>query len=314
MLPALPPLRAPRVSEIAETSAKRPPPGEAPRDRLRAFGVVRQWLGTNGEDSGTRARRTFLYSLAIAAATVGVVNTINVITDQHESQSHSLAGPLIAEAGSWFTLLLFFWLPWVAWRFAPPQVRPRWKLLIHIPTALAFSLGHVGGFVLIRELVYRLAGAQYNFGAFVPQFLYEFRKDSLGYALFFSCFTLIDHLLRQQALIAEPARARTFDIRDGAKLTRVRLDDIFAITSAGNYVEFVLRDGKRLLMRSPLSALETELGPRGFVRTHRSWLVNAEQVTALTPEGSGDYTVELQSLTVPLSRRFPEALAKLRHE
>ena len=57
----------------------------------------------------------------------------------------------------------------------------------------------------------------------------------------------------------------------------MRLDEVLAIVSAGNYVEFVLRDGRRLLMRSSLSALEGELGPRGFLRTHRSWLVNAEQ-------------------------------------
>jgi DNA-binding LytR/AlgR family response regulator len=65
-------------------------------------------------------------------------------------------------------------------------------------------------------------------------------------------------------------------------------------------------------MRSPLSALENELGARGFVRTHRSWLVNAGQMTALKPEGSGDYTVELGGFTAPLSRRFPEALVRLR--
>jgi DNA-binding LytR/AlgR family response regulator len=35
-------------------------------------------------------------------------------------------------------------------------------------------------------------------------------------------------------------------------------------------------------------------------------------VTAITPEGSGDYAVALENLTVPLSRRFPEALAELR--
>jgi len=89
-------------------------------------------------------------------------------------------------------------------------------------------------------------------------------------------------------------------------------DQVLAIASAGNYVEFVLRDGRKLLMRSPLSALENELSPRGFLRTHRSWLVNAGQVTALKPEGSGDYTVELGSLAAPLSRRFPAALARLR--
>ena len=103
-----------------------------------------------------------------------------------------------------------------------------------------------------------------------------------------------------------------FTIRDGARIVRVKMSDILAVSSAGNYVEFVLRDGRRPLMRTPLSAIETELSPRGFVRVHRSWLVNAAQMTGLTPQGSGDYTVELGDLTVPLSRRFPQALAKLR--
>jgi hypothetical protein len=300
------------VSATSETSARPSQPREADRDGLRATGAVRQWLGMSGDESGTRSRQTFLYSMGIAAATVGVVNAVNVITEQHES--HSLAGPLVGEASSWLTFMLFLWIPWLAWRFAPPRIRPRWKLLVHIPAALAFSLAHVGGFVLIRKFIAWLAGTHYVFGPFGAQLLYESRKDVLGYALFVAGFTLIDHLLRQQILAVEPERAPTFDIRDGAKLTRVKFDEILAITSAGNYVEFVLRDGRRLLMRSPLSALETELATQGFLRTHRSWLVNAEQVTALKPEGSGDYAIELQSLTVPLSRRFPEALAKLRGE
>ena len=141
---------------------------------------------------------------------------------------------------------------------------------------------------------------------------YELRKDALGYCLFQAGFTLIEHLLRQQQLIEMPGQTLTFDIRDGARLTRVMLADILAVTSAGNYVEFVLADQRRLLMRSPLSAVEDDLSPRGFVRTHRSWLVNEAAVTGLEPEGSGDYGVLLGSLTAPLSRRFPAALAQLR--
>jgi hypothetical protein len=302
------------LSETVETSAKRPRPGEAPRDRLLLRGAVRQWLGTSGDESGTRAWRIFRYSLGCAAAVVGVVNVINIISIRHDVPEAGLLGPVIWEGSSWITLMLFFWIPWLGWRLAPPNVHPRWKLLLHIPVAFAYSLAHVGGFVLLRKLAYLIAGAHYQFGAFGPHFFYEFGKDVLGYALFVSGFTLVDHLLRQQALIDAPALVRTFDIRDGAKLTRVRLEEILAIASAGNYVEFVMRDGRRLLMRSPLSALELELAARGFVRTHRSWLVNAEKVTALKPEGSGDYAVELQTLTVPLSRRFPDALAKLRRD
>lgn len=260
-------------------------------------------LGTNGT-----LRRTFLYSFACAAVIVAVVNALNVITD---IPGAGVTGPLIWEGSSWISLMIFFWVPWIAWRIAPPT-KPSFKWLVHIPALFIFSLGHVGGFIVLRRLVYALAGEHYDFGSFVPHYFYEASKDTLGYVLFQAGFSLIERLLRQQQLIDTPGQTLTFDIRDGAKLNRVRLDEVLAVASAGNYVEFVLRDGRKLLMRSPLSALETELSPRGFLRTHRSWLVNAAQMTALKPEGSGDYTVELGKVEAPLSRRFPEALAKLR--
>jgi hypothetical protein len=280
----------------------------------RVINDVVQWLGMSGDGSGMNGgpKRAFFYSLGIAAAVVGTVNAINVLSIQGMRSDRSLFAPLTEEGSSWLTFMLFFWIVWLGWRLAPPRVSPRWKLLIHIPMAFAFSVAHVGGFLLLRTLVYRLAGASYDYGPLLPRFLYEFRKDAFGYALFLAGITLVDHLLRQQALIGPPALPATFDIRDGASFSRVKLDEILAVASAGNYVEFIIQDGRRLLMRSALSAIESELAPRGFLRTHRSWLVNAKQVTAIKPEGSGDYAVELENLTVPLSRRFPETLAKLR--
>jgi DNA-binding LytR/AlgR family response regulator len=264
-------------------------------------------LGTNGT-----LRRTFFYGFATAAAMVAAVNAINIITIAHEHPEIGLAGPLVWEGSSWVSLMLFFWIPWIGFRLAPPFVRPRWRLLMHIPVMLIYSLCHVAGFVALRKLAYWLADDTYVYGAFVAQFLYELRKDVLGYVLFIAGFALIEHLLRQQQLIETPGQTLTFDIRDGQRLIRVSLSDILAVTSAGNYVEFVLVDGRRPMMRSPLSALEEELGPRGFVRTHRSWMVNAARMTRLEPEGSGDYSVELEDLKVPLSRRYPQALARLR--
>lgn len=297
-----------------ETSPKPLAPLEVRRDQPRAIGDIRQWLGISGDVLGTsgRLKRTFFYSFTSTAVLVGVINLLNVISVRRDTPEIGVLPPVIWEGSSWVTLLCFFWIPWIAWRFAPPVVRPRVKLLAHIPADLAFSLGHVLGFIGLRKLVYWLLGAHYSFGSFLTYFPYELAKDSLGYTVFVAGFTLFDHLLRQQTLIETPGQTLTFDIRDGAKLTRVRLDELLAIASAGNYVEFVLRDGRRLLMRSPLTALETELSPRGFLRTHRSWLVNAKHVTALKPEGSGDYSVELGELSVPLSRRFPDALARLK--
>ena len=83
--------------------------------------------------------------------------------------------------------------------------------------------------------------AAYYVGISGENFLYELRKDALAYGMFVAGIALVEHLLRQQQLIQTPGQTLTFDIRDGAKLTRVRLSDILAVTSAGNYVEFALQ-------------------------------------------------------------------------
>ncbi|HEY4942263.1 MAG TPA: LytTR family DNA-binding domain-containing protein [Rhizomicrobium sp.] len=256
--------------------------------------------------------RNFLYSLALAAVVVGTVNIVDVMTIHHEHPEYPLAAPIIWEGSSWLTWLASMGIAWAAFRLAPPRGKPRWRLLaVHPAGAALFSLAHVTGFVLLRKLVYGLAGAVYDFGPFWPHFAYEFGKDAFGYGLMIGGFALNEHLLALSGRAA-PGKPSLYTIRDGARITRVAMVDILAVASAGNYVEFVLRDGRRPLMRTPLSALEAELGSQGFVRVHRSWLVNAMQMTGLKPEGSGDYTVELGELSVPLSRRFPEALAKLR--
>ena len=287
-------------------------PAKVPGEDQRRIGDVWQWLGISGASSGTggTSRRTFWYAYAATAVFAGVVNVLNILTIRHDRPDLGVLEPAIWEGSSWLSLLVFFWIAWVFWRLAPLQARPRWRLLLHIPGALLYALAHVGGFIALRKFAYWALGSRYVFG---ENFFYELPKDALAYGLFVAGIALVEHLLRQQQLIQTPGQSLTFDIRDGAKLTRVRLSEILAITSAGNYVEFALADGRRLLMRSPLSALESDLEGRGFVRTHRSWLVNAARVTALKPEGSGDYEISLGTLDVPLSRRFKAALTRLRN-
>ena len=289
-------------------------PAKASGDTSRRIGDVWQWLGISGDAIGTGGclRRTLIYSYGVSLTLVGLIVTLNVLTVVHGMPQLGWLEPIIWEGSSWLSFAIVFPLLWIAYRLAPPNVRPRWWLAIHIPGAIIWSFAHVMGFLALRKLAYWALGSDYDFGDFWPNVLYELRKDSFGYVMFIAGCALIERLLRQQQLIQTPGQSLTFDIRDGAKLTRVRLSDILAITSAGNYVEFALQDGRRLLMRSPLSALESDLEGRGFVRTHRSWLVNSARVTALKPEGSGDYEISLGRLDVPLSRRFKAALSKLR--
>lgn len=294
-------------------SGTTPAPPKGARGGGRRIGDVWQWLGTSGGESGTSGTgwRTFLYTVALVAVIAGLFNTLSIITITHEEPQVGVLAPIVWEGSSWVTLVAVLWIPWLAFRFAPPLGRKWWRLAVHPPAAFLVSLIHVTSFIALRKLAYAFAGDVYDVGPFWPHFFYEFSKDGLGYLLIITSFAVIERILESQRP-AVPAGEAMYTIRDGARITRVPVRDILAISSAGNYVEFVLRDGRKLLMRSPLSAIEAELAPQGFVRVHRGWLVNAMQMTGLKPEGSGDYTVELGALMVPLSRRFPDALAKLR--
>lgn len=266
---------------------------------------------TNGDPSGTDGERVWLTTAwAVAAAVVCGVGVINVFSITEARPDLGLARPAIWEASSAIGHVASAWIPLFLTLWSLKSRRPPWLTWsVHVPGAVAYSVLHVAVLLALRHLAYAAMGDRYDFGPLVPEFLSELRKDVLAYVLIGVTYWLVRRL-RLQA--TPPTAPVVFDIRDGARLVRAPIADILAVSSAGNYAEFVLADGRRPLMRSSLAALESQLAPRGFVRTHRSWLVNATRVTGLKPEGSGDYAVELGELTVPLSRRFPDALARLR--
>jgi len=69
---------------------------------------------------------------------------------------------------------------------------------------------------------------------------------------------------------------------------------------------------KSWLMRETIAAAEIRLAPSGFVRIHRSALVNVERVRELRPLSKGEFTVVLHDGTeLKLSRSFRSALERL---
>ncbi|MFN7130118.1 MAG: LytTR family DNA-binding domain-containing protein, partial [Brevundimonas sp.] len=280
-------------------------------------------VGTNGARIVTSgwtamARRLNgrdLWRCALAVLAFSLINTpVNILTAQADNPDVAAWMPMVWEVSSTLAAMAVIWIPWLAASLAPPDEaagegwRPKARFAgIHLAALLTFSAVHVSGFVALRKLGYAVMGAgAYQFG---DRFSYELRKDLVTYVLLVGGFLLTAYLRRRRD---EPVRPVSFDIRDGARIIRAPLADILAVSSAGNYVEFLLADGRRPLMRATLAAVEAELSRFGFVRVHRSWLVNVAVVRGLTPEGSGDYAITLDgALVAPLSRRYPEALQRL---
>ena len=89
----------------------------------------------------------------------------------------------------------------------------------------------------------------------------------------------------------------------------VRACDIEYIKAAGNYVELVTGD-RTLLMRATLQDLSEQLGAVGFLRVHRSLLVNPLHVVATRRGPRGRRVVEVRSgAELPVGRQFGENAA-----
>ena len=102
---------------------------------------------------------------------------------------------------------------------------------------------------------------------------------------------------------SEPAAPKRIKLTSNGKVEFVDANDIMRFSGAGDYVEVFLKSGRNALHSASLAALEHELSV-GFIRVHRSHIVNAACVKSLTRESAG--TGELQmsdGSVVPVSRR-----------
>lgn len=292
----------------------------------QAAGDRRSPAGTNGKPTGISGavfgmsgeeRQGVWRAWLLGVGLIACIAVVNILTVRHDAPRLGTLAPAIWETSSALVTMVIFLIP-AAVAVWTTRTTPRWwrAVPIHLAAVVIYSVLHVAGFVALRKLAYlAVMDGPYRFGPLSTEFPYEFRKDLLAYGLASIIFYLsLRRSAREAAAQIQTATAgaASFDIRDGARLVRVPVAEIVAVRSAGNYAEFLLADGRRPLMRSSLSALEAGMAGHGFVRTHRSWLVNPARVTGLRPEGSGDYAVELGGVEAPLSRRFPQALAALR--
>lgn len=194
-------------------------------------------------------------------------------------------------------------------------------LVAHALFTVPWSLVHVGAMVALRKLIYMTVGAPYRFGELPGELFYEYLKDFRGYAGFLALIYLYRFVLRRAqgeaqflAEGAEDGSASQQPVTDRflvKKLGReflVKVADIDWIEASGNYVN--LRVGTRAYpLRETMAGIEARLADAGFMRVHRSAIVNLDRVVEIVPFDTGDGEARLAGdLRVPVSRRFRKEL------
>jgi DNA-binding LytR/AlgR family response regulator len=94
-------------------------------------------------------------------------------------------------------------------------------------------------------------------------------------------------------------------IKTGSEQVRVAMEDILFAQSAGNYVSFMLKDGK-LLSRLTMAETEALLPAPDFIRIHRSYIVSRRHINRFEKN-----KVYCNEITIPVAPAYAPLLDTL---
>ncbi len=130
-----------------------------------------------------------------------------------------------------------------------------------------------------------------------------FELDAVDYLLkpivFDRFFKAIEKFIAQQKPEEKIIENESIYIQIKKKNIKVLLSDILYIESLKDYVKMHLKNEK-LLFKHGLTAFEPKLNKQ-FLRIHRSYIINAENITAYTKND-----VEIGNLEIPIGELYKE--------
>jgi two-component system, LytTR family, response regulator len=107
-----------------------------------------------------------------------------------------------------------------------------------------------------------------------------------------------------------PKRAR-IAIKSKGRILFIEPSEIVAVEAQGNYI-LVRRPGESDLLRESMTAVAEKLRAYGFVRIHRSVIVNAAFVEEIVPMSDGDSMLRMQGgMEFKVSRTYKKNLRSI---
>lgn len=273
---------------------------------------------TSGGGSGTSGERPRLGRrlgpwglIALVGVVVAFVTASSELTEIVRSGADiHWSEPVLWEATSFLSITALAPLIGLAIRRRPPQEDNLLRFgLMHLAFTVVFAALHVTAIFVMRESAYWAVGAHYGFfeeGGVLGTFIYEWRKDILSYA----AIAVVYWWFQRQAERPPPQRPgdERIEIREGATAVFLAPRDLISVEAAGNYITFNTA-ARNYLVRGTLASWEARLTSNGFVRVHRSRLVNRARISTMRPTPAGDLEITLDDgRTLLGSRRYRAAL------
>jgi len=260
---------------------------------------------------------------------VHLIANIAVASMDVEGRGFASWEPIVWEVSSNITIAsLLVLILWFEQKHPITLKTVKRAIPVHMLFTLVFCGLHVVIMVKLRELSYWIAGGHYDFGHWGWELFYEYLKDFRTYFSLLGIVYLYRFVLfRMQGEVSlldnsetteaanDPLSKNTGNehllVKKLGKEFLVRIQDIEWLEACGNYVNLHVSD-RVYPYRGTMKSLENRLDNAQFMRIHRSYMVNLQEIKSIQPLESGDAKIQLRrDQELPLSRRYRAELKQL---
>ncbi|MGB0895089.1 MAG: LytTR family DNA-binding domain-containing protein [Parashewanella sp.] len=257
------------------------------------------------------------------------INSTSVLMESKRDGVASLASwePFVWEYSS--ALSSLFLLPLIAifmtkypWQWKQPKL----SSLQYLFAAVVFSMTHIVGMVVFREISYQFTSLEYDFAKSITELgyelIYEIRKDVWSFCTFVILITVYRQVIVQwlgdATCIDETAKSSSkltkhLLVKKLGKEFLIKTEKIEWMQSAGNYVNLHIGD-QVYPTRSTLVEFVANDTTNSLCRIHRSFAINLNFVHCIEPLASGDAEITMLSgHKLRLSRRYKDSFKQLKN-
>jgi DNA-binding LytR/AlgR family response regulator len=135
----------------------------------------------------------------------------------------------------------------------------------------------------------------------------DYLVKPVSFERFFKAITKLNRLMGREisSLITNdtPNPGAFVYLKVDRDMKKVFVNDIVYIESWKDYIKIFLTDGKSLLAKQSISAMENLLSEHKFVRVHRSFMVSLDKIS-----GYNGLSVQLSELEIPIGRLYKQSV------
>ena len=102
-----------------------------------------------------------------------------------------------------------------------------------------------------------------------------------------------------EAASLSPSQSQRIVVKNGSKIKIIPVQDVFYLEAADDYVKIHTQEGY-FLKNKTMNHFEKSLDPSMFVRSHRSYIVNVQQITRIDPYEKDNHDTLISNIHQPM--------------